>query len=95
VDRGGPAGVPADNLGWRHWEVGGFYSMANAGGRLLGTVLSGALFLVGGLQACLRSSSVLVGLAALVSARLTTPPWHNKPNPWPPESERNVNETYQ
>jgi hypothetical protein len=48
--------------------------MANAGGRLLGTVLSGALFLVGGLQACLWSSALLVGLAWLVSTRLPAPP---------------------
>ena len=52
----------------------GFYYMANAAGRLLGTVLSGALFLVGGLQACLWSSAVLVALAAMVSTRLPTPP---------------------
>jgi len=52
----------------------GFYYMANAGGRLLGTVLSGALFLVGGLQACLWSSALLVGLAWLVSTRLPAPP---------------------
>jgi hypothetical protein len=52
----------------------GFYYMANAGGRLLGTVLSGALFLVGGLQACLWSSTLLVGLAWLVSTRLPAPP---------------------
>jgi predicted MFS family arabinose efflux permease len=52
----------------------GFYYMANAAGRLLGTVLSGALFLVGGLQACLWSSALLVALAAVVSTRLPTPP---------------------
>jgi MFS family permease len=52
----------------------GFYYMANAAGRLLGTVLSGALFLVGGLQACLWSSAVLVALACLASTRLPTPP---------------------
>ena len=52
----------------------GFYYMANAAGRLLGTVLSGALFMVGGLQGCLWSSAVLVALAALVSSRLPTPP---------------------
>lgn len=56
----------------------GFYYMANAGGRLLGTVLSGALFLVGGLQACLWSSALLVGLAALVSTRLPAPPRHQQ-----------------
>ncbi|MDA0216133.1 MAG: organoarsenical effux MFS transporter ArsJ [Cyanobacteria bacterium] len=52
----------------------GFYYMANAAGRLLGTVLSGALFMVGGLQACLWSSALLVALAALVSTRLPAPP---------------------
>ena len=52
----------------------GFYYMANAAGRLLGTVLSGALFIVGGLQACLWSSALLVALAALVSTRLPAPP---------------------
>lgn len=52
----------------------GFYYMANAAGRLLGTVLSGALFLVGGLQACLWSSALLVALAFAVSTRLPTPP---------------------
>jgi hypothetical protein len=48
----------------------GFYYMANAAGRLVGTVLSGALFLVGGLQACLWASSGLVVAAWLVSTRL-------------------------
>ena len=48
----------------------GFYYMANAAGRLLGTVLSGALFLFGGMQACLWASSLLVAAAWLVSTRL-------------------------
>jgi len=48
----------------------GFYYMANAAGRLLGTVLSGALFLFGGMQACLWASCLLVGAAWLVSTRL-------------------------
>ena len=52
----------------------GFYYMANAAGRLLGTVLSGALFLVGGLPACLWTSALLVGLAFAASTRLPTPP---------------------
>ena len=52
----------------------GFYYMANAAGRLLGTVLSGGLFLIGGLQACLWSSAMLVALAWAVSTRLPTPP---------------------
>jgi hypothetical protein len=52
----------------------GFYYMANAAGRLVGTVLSGALFLVGGLQACLWVSSGLVAAAWLVSSRLPALP---------------------
>ena len=48
----------------------GFYYMANAAGRLVGTLLSGALFLVGGLQLCLWSSSALVALAWLSGRRL-------------------------
>jgi predicted MFS family arabinose efflux permease len=52
----------------------GFYYMANAAGRLLGTVLSGALFMLGGLQACLWSSAILVALAAAVSTHLPPPP---------------------
>jgi hypothetical protein len=52
----------------------GFYYMANAAGRLLGTLLSGALFLVGGIQACLWASALLVALAFVVSTRLPTPP---------------------
>lgn len=54
----------------------GFYYMANAAGRLLGTVLSGALFLVGGLQACLWASSLLVAGAWLVGTRLPQPQRH-------------------
>jgi predicted MFS family arabinose efflux permease len=51
----------------------GFYYMANAAGRLLGTLLSGALFLVGGMQACLWASSLLVALAFLAGLRLPPP----------------------
>jgi hypothetical protein len=48
----------------------GFYYMANAGGRLLGTLLSGWVYLQGGLQACLWCSSLLVALSWLASRRL-------------------------
>ena len=51
----------------------GFYYMANAAGRLLGTLLSGAVFLIGGLQACLWCSSAMVALAWLFSLRLPPP----------------------
>jgi predicted MFS family arabinose efflux permease len=48
----------------------GFYYMANAMGRLLGTVLSGWMFQRFGLAACLGASAVLVALAASVSLAL-------------------------
>jgi hypothetical protein len=54
----------------------GFYYMANAAGRLLGTVLSGALFLLGGMQACLWMSCLLVALAFATSARLPSAQSH-------------------
>ncbi len=50
----------------------GFYYMANAAGRLLGTLLSGALYLLGGLPLCLWASSALVALAWLSTQRLRT-----------------------
>jgi MFS family permease len=48
----------------------GFYYMANAGGRLAGTVLSGALYGLWGLEACLWASTALVLAAAAVSLGL-------------------------
>jgi hypothetical protein len=57
----------------------GFYYMANAAGRLIGTLLSGALFVVGGMQACLAASAVLVAAAFLVSTRLPPPPRQSFP----------------
>lgn len=48
----------------------GFYYMANAMGRLLGTVLSGWVFQTWGLTACLAISAVLILLAAVVSLAL-------------------------
>lgn len=44
----------------------GFYYMSNALGRLVGTLLSGWVFQVYGLQACLWVSSLFVVLAALI-----------------------------
>ncbi len=52
----------------------GFYYMANAMGRLLGTVLSGWVFQVWGLAACLVISSALIGISAMVALLL---PRHN------------------
>ena len=48
----------------------GFYYMANAMGRLIGTVLSGWLFQVAGLEACLWVSSAFITVAALMSLAL-------------------------
>ncbi|MEI8650809.1 organoarsenical effux MFS transporter ArsJ [Paraglaciecola sp. Hal342] len=48
----------------------GFYYMANAMGRLIGTVLSGWVFQLYGLAACLAISFAFISLAALISAKL-------------------------
>jgi predicted MFS family arabinose efflux permease len=48
----------------------GFYYMANAMGRLLGTILSGWVYQEYGLEACLLISSLFVMLAALFSLGL-------------------------
>lgn len=46
----------------------GFYYMANACGRLLGTVLSGWIFQLYGLGACLTISAIFIALAVLFAA---------------------------
>jgi len=56
----------------------GFYYMANAGSRLLGTVLSGLVFQLaggstGGMVACLWGSALLVGLSYVASVWLPRP----------------------
>ena len=48
----------------------GFYYMANAMGRLIGTVLSGYLFQVAGLTACLWISALFLAIAAAISLLL-------------------------
>jgi len=48
----------------------GFYYMANAMGRLIGTVLSGWVYQQYGLEACLWISSVFIALAGLLSLAL-------------------------
>ncbi|NWL17509.1 organoarsenical effux MFS transporter ArsJ [Pseudoalteromonas sp. Scap03] len=50
----------------------GFYYMANAMGRLIGTVLSGWIFQLYGLAACLAISFVFITLAGLFSTKLPT-----------------------
>ncbi|MBU2958982.1 organoarsenical effux MFS transporter ArsJ [Paracoccus sp. 1_MG-2023] len=52
----------------------GFYYMANAGGRLIGTVLSGLTYQLGGLALVLGTATVMVALAALISGRLDDRP---------------------
>jgi predicted MFS family arabinose efflux permease len=51
----------------------GFYYMANSGGRLVGTVLSGLVYQWLGLVGCLWTSMFLVLGAAVVSLRLPDP----------------------
>jgi len=48
----------------------GFYYMANAGGRLLGTLLSGGIYQLWGLYACLAISSAMIVITALLSISL-------------------------
>ena len=53
----------------------GFYYMANAGGRLVGTLLSGIMFQVGGVTACLWTSvgfAAAAGVLALLLPRKNT-----------------------
>ena len=52
----------------------GFYYMANAGGRLLGTILSGAVYQWLGLEGCLWFSVALVLIAATISLWLPGTP---------------------
>ena len=51
----------------------GFYYMANSGGRLAGTVLSGLVYQISGLVGCLWVSMLFVLAAALVSLKLPDP----------------------
>jgi hypothetical protein len=50
----------------------GFYYAANAAGRLLGTLASGALYGWGGLGACLAGSALLLAAAAAISLLFPT-----------------------
>ena len=61
VDMAGKDGVSLDV---------GFYYMANACGRLLGTVLSGWIFQAYGLVVCLTISAVFIALAVLFAAMI-------------------------
>jgi predicted MFS family arabinose efflux permease len=48
----------------------GFYYMANAGGRLVGCLLSGLLFQISGLEGCLWGAAVFAFHATVVSTAL-------------------------
>jgi predicted MFS family arabinose efflux permease len=48
----------------------GFYYMANAGGRLVGTLLSGIVYQLGGLEACLWTSVIFSLVAGAISCWL-------------------------
>jgi hypothetical protein len=48
----------------------GFYYMSNAAGRLLGTLLSGVSYQIGGLWLCLFTAAVMSGLSWLAARRL-------------------------
>jgi hypothetical protein len=48
----------------------GFYYMANSGGRLVGTVISGLGYQAGGLALCLSLAVVFAGLSGLALTRI-------------------------
>jgi predicted MFS family arabinose efflux permease len=50
----------------------GFYYAANAAGRLMGTLLSGLLYQVGGMTGCLVGSAVMLALCWLITLMLPT-----------------------
>ena len=56
----------------------GFYYMANAGGRLAGTLLSGLTYQMGGLPLMLGTAAVMVGLSAVIVGFLR--PEHSPPS---------------
>ncbi|MCR9213264.1 MAG: organoarsenical effux MFS transporter ArsJ [Proteobacteria bacterium] len=48
----------------------GFYYMANAGGRFVGTLFSGLLYQLGGVSVCLIGSAVMIAASALIVRKL-------------------------
>ena len=48
----------------------GFYYMANAAGRLIGTLLSGLSYQFGGLPLCLATAGVMAALAWAATRRI-------------------------
>jgi len=51
----------------------GFYYMANAGGRLAGTVLSGYIYQSAGMEACLMASAIMIIIAGALTLRVRHP----------------------
>lgn len=51
----------------------GFYYMANAGGRLAGTILSGYIYQTAGMEACLTASAIMIILAGALTLRIKHP----------------------
>lgn len=50
----------------------GFYYMANAGGRLSGTLLSGYIYQTAGMEACLLASAFMILLAGALALKIPT-----------------------
>lgn len=48
----------------------GFYYMSNAAGRLLGTLLSGVSYQIGGLPLCLATAGAMAGASYLIVRKL-------------------------
>ena len=48
----------------------GFYYMANAAGRLVGTILSGLTYQLGGLPLCLCTTAIMISLSFLATSKL-------------------------
>ena len=48
----------------------GFYYMANSGGRLIGTLLSGVIYQTGGLSLCLLGTAVMLLISSMTITRL-------------------------
>ncbi|TNJ43337.1 organoarsenical effux MFS transporter ArsJ [Phaeobacter sp. B1627] len=57
----------------------GFYYMSNAAGRLLGTVLSGLTYQLGGLALCLGTAAVMIVLSSAATTQLRTSENHGVP----------------
>jgi len=48
----------------------GFYYMANAAGRLVGTILSGLTYQLGGLPLCLCTAAIMIAFSLLATSKL-------------------------